>query len=100
MAYENSVFSDIECNWPDFRDLPNSTGPSFMTAWCHGAAGIGLARVGGLAYMGNTAIRQDIEHALKRSRHHQSRTQIMFAAATSAASISCWKPASASDDRS
>ncbi len=40
-AYEADVFDADAGNWPDFR--PEATGP--MTAWCHGAAGIGLSRL-------------------------------------------------------
>jgi len=35
-------------NWPDMRNLTNTmynTGSAYMTSWCHGAPGIGLARL-------------------------------------------------------
>ena len=51
-AYERSVFVEKEGNWPDFRDLPCNRGdqPSFMVSWCHGAPGIGLARLRALEW--------------------------------------------------
>ncbi|MEI6415533.1 MAG: type 2 lanthipeptide synthetase LanM, partial [Pseudomonadota bacterium] len=64
MAYERGVFSPEVGNWPDFRDA-TATVPRFGESWCHGAPGIGLARLGGLAILDNEAIRQDIESALR-----------------------------------
>ena len=46
IAYECAVFSVEAGNWPDFRGLPGETGPVYMNAWCHGATGIGLGRLG------------------------------------------------------
>lgn len=40
LAYERSCFDAEEGNWPDLR----ASKRSFMTAWCHGAPGIGLTR--------------------------------------------------------
>jgi lantibiotic modifying enzyme len=54
-AYEDQRYDAKRKNWPDLRELPSrpeghvsqpaKRGPSFMTAWCHGAPGIGLARL-------------------------------------------------------
>jgi class II lanthipeptide synthase len=54
-AYEDRNYDPDRANWPDLRELPirlaapasqpAKRGPSFMTAWCHGAPGIGLARL-------------------------------------------------------
>jgi type 2 lantibiotic biosynthesis protein LanM len=41
-AYERSVATAR--GWPDFRNIPGETGPTFALAWCHGAPGIGLSR--------------------------------------------------------
>ncbi len=60
IAYERSVFSPTNGNWPDLRSLK----PSFMTSWCHGAAGIGLARLGSLMILDTEEIRQEIAIAL------------------------------------
>jgi lantibiotic biosynthesis protein len=39
--YERHCFNPTEQNWPDFRDRQTS----FPVYWCHGAAGIALARL-------------------------------------------------------
>lgn len=49
-AYERSLFSEHDGNWPDLRLTEPSSPragqtPTYMTAWCHGAAGIGLSRL-------------------------------------------------------
>jgi lantibiotic biosynthesis protein len=50
--YEDRLYDAEHENWPDLRELGGDTnGPeasqrvSFMVAWCHGAPGIGLARL-------------------------------------------------------
>ena len=48
--YERRWYSPQQQNWPDFRNLPGlsqapSAQPSYTMAWCHGAPGIGLARL-------------------------------------------------------
>lgn len=48
LRYERAHFRVAEGNWPDLRSFaqPGSTGePPCMLAWCHGAPGIGLARL-------------------------------------------------------
>jgi lantibiotic modifying enzyme len=42
IAFERSVFSTEAGNWRDLRDPEHAR---FPTAWCHGAPGIGLARL-------------------------------------------------------
>jgi type 2 lantibiotic biosynthesis protein LanM len=48
LRYERSYFRPAEGNWPDFRSfvqpLPGAE-PTCMLAWCHGAPGIGFARL-------------------------------------------------------
>jgi len=50
--YEDQLYDARHQNWPDLRERSNRhdgthapEGPKFMVAWCHGAAGIGLARL-------------------------------------------------------
>ena len=43
-AYERQLFLTEDGNWPDLRGGPNNT--RVLSQWCHGAAGIGLARLG------------------------------------------------------
>jgi len=65
IAYERSVFSPTAGNWPDLRSLINKNNqPSFMTTWCHGATGIGLARLGSLAILDTPEIHGEIAIAL------------------------------------
>lgn len=48
LRYERSWFAENRGNWPDLRkveELPSPDEQKFMTAWCHGAPGIGLARL-------------------------------------------------------
>ncbi|MGV3615430.1 MAG: type 2 lanthipeptide synthetase LanM family protein [Fimbriimonas sp.] len=40
-AYEDALFDPMGSNWPDLR----LDEPTYCSAWCHGAAGIVLARV-------------------------------------------------------
>ncbi len=58
IAYENSLFSKKEKNWPDLRHPKNK----FLSNWCHGAAGIGLARLGTAAFFSNA--QKDIQHSV------------------------------------
>lgn len=48
LCYERSWFTPTASNWPDLRDAPPETDapgwPGSMTAWCHGAIGIGTLR--------------------------------------------------------
>jgi type 2 lantibiotic biosynthesis protein LanM len=67
IAYEGTLYSPVEGNWPDLRDL-DAAGDGeerFMNAWCHGAPGIGLARLGGYRIDASEAISRDIENALR-----------------------------------
>jgi lantibiotic biosynthesis protein len=48
LRYERAHFRPAEGNWPDLRSFvqPGATGePPCMLAWCHGAPGIGFARL-------------------------------------------------------
>jgi type 2 lantibiotic biosynthesis protein LanM len=67
IAYEHSVFSPADGNWPDYR-LPSSERPIFATSWCHGAPGIALGRLGGLKLLDSDDIRADIDVALVTTR--------------------------------
>lgn len=45
---ERSWFDQHSCNWPDLRDGASTAGPGTaggMVAWCHGAVGVGCARL-------------------------------------------------------
>lgn len=71
LAYERSLYSPRERNWPDLRQgspieqTEHGPRPHFMTAWCHGAAGVGLARLGGLRFFDDAEARREVEVALE-----------------------------------
>jgi lantibiotic modifying enzyme len=49
LRYERSWFSAERGTWPDLRESRETAdGPAFFHAWCHGAPGIGLGRIGSL----------------------------------------------------
>jgi type 2 lantibiotic biosynthesis protein LanM len=70
MAYERGLFSEEGGNWPDLRPRTSAAERLSMTAWCHGAAGIGLARLAGLRYADDSNIRDDIAHAVHATLAH------------------------------
>ncbi|WP_086823702.1 type 2 lanthipeptide synthetase LanM family protein [Allokutzneria sp. NRRL B-24872] len=59
--YERSVFSPSEANWPDLRAVSDL---SFMTAWCHGAPGVGLARAHALDVLPTPEVRAELDVAV------------------------------------
>jgi type 2 lantibiotic biosynthesis protein LanM len=67
IAFENSSFSEEHSNWPDMRAIAVAIESGWPCQWCHGATGIGLARLGTLN-AGNGAnagpLRKDVERAL------------------------------------
>jgi type 2 lantibiotic biosynthesis protein LanM len=72
MEYERSLFSADQRNWPDLRNAATGIatenaqdGQDFMVAWCHGATGIGLARLEGLQYQDDAATREEIDAAIQ-----------------------------------
>lgn len=76
IAYERSLFRPEVSNWPDLRDFAttlqadNNNQHTCMTAWCHGAPGIGLARLRCLQHLDDTEIRSEINAALKTTMAH------------------------------
>ncbi|MBD2694676.1 type 2 lanthipeptide synthetase LanM family protein [Anabaena catenula] len=68
ITYERSLFYPKLSNWLDLREAPTkdkSNQHYCMTAWCHGAPGIGLARLRCLPYIDDLAIRAEINTAIK-----------------------------------
>lgn len=61
VAFERETYSEKEGNWPDLR----FTTPQYVAQWCHGAAGIGLARVGTPPSLRNRKIEREILAATK-----------------------------------
>ncbi|MBI4862354.1 MAG: type 2 lantipeptide synthetase LanM [Candidatus Riflebacteria bacterium] len=66
LAYERSLFIPAAGNWPDLRESTDLQGQALhRTAWCHGAAGITLARLGGLMALDTPDIRAEIDIGLE-----------------------------------
>jgi type 2 lantibiotic biosynthesis protein LanM len=69
IAYERSLFSPEAKNWPDLRlaDATKTNAPAeparFFNGWCHGAPGIGLARLRCLPHLDDALLRPEIESA-------------------------------------
>lgn len=69
LAYERSLFSAEWGNWPDLREDATQERPAaaggFMCAWCHGAPGIGLARLACLPLLSGPELREEVEVAVE-----------------------------------
>lgn len=70
LEYERSVYSPQHRNWPDLRQgAEERVGPDqeglYVCSWCHGAAGIGLARTAGLPFLDEPAVRDEIRVAVE-----------------------------------
>jgi type 2 lantibiotic biosynthesis protein LanM len=69
VEYETSLFSTERSNWPDFRGdaIPGGAANEpveDMVTWCHGAPGIGLARLAMLDHGCSSLFRSDIDTAI------------------------------------
>ena len=67
IAFENETFSPMRSNWPDFRLKGSETEPAWVCQWCHGAGGIGLARIGTLrrGSLGRDTLLTDIHRSIR-----------------------------------
>ncbi|MCH9648899.1 MAG: hypothetical protein K0U98_11725 [Deltaproteobacteria bacterium] len=69
IRYEQSWFDAEQENWPDFRDSPQAAEKEShrrcASVWCHGAPGIGLARLRAFELLGEEPLRQQAEAALR-----------------------------------
>ncbi|NEO77954.1 type 2 lanthipeptide synthetase LanM family protein [Moorena sp. SIO4G3] len=70
IEYEQSVFDQSVRNWPDFRLSEDTNQINFMYTWCHGSAGIGLARLAGLSILETEEIYADINIALETTQKY------------------------------
>lgn len=70
IEYERSVFNHSVRNWPDFRLSEQTNQINFMHTWCHGSAGIGLARLGGLPIIQTEETYSDIAIALETTQKY------------------------------
>lgn len=69
-AYEASVFIPEQNNWPDFRYPRTKKGYFCCNSWCHGAAGIGMARVAELNILPTNTIQSDIDAAIETNKKY------------------------------
>jgi type 2 lantibiotic biosynthesis protein LanM len=69
-AYEANVFIPEQNNWPDFRYPPTEKGYSCWNSWCHGASGIGMARIAELDILPADTIQFDIEAAIATTKEY------------------------------
>lgn len=67
LSYERSVFDEETRNWPDYRAAKAGTEGDYgcSSMWCHGAPGIGLARLSGIALDDDPDCPVEIEAALE-----------------------------------
>ncbi|WDE09201.1 type 2 lantipeptide synthetase LanM [Thalassomonas viridans] len=71
LLYERSLYCEQTGNWPDLRQgkRPETSvheeGHYYMTGWCHGAPGIGLARLATFPYFKDGQLQEEIQAALK-----------------------------------
>lgn len=68
ITYERSFFLPELGTWRDLRRDDNQD--KCMIAWCHGASGIGLARLHCLRYLDDAKIHAEINTALKTTLNH------------------------------
>ncbi|MBI4276869.1 MAG: type 2 lantipeptide synthetase LanM [Armatimonadetes bacterium] len=64
LAYEAAIFSPEASNWPDL-DARDETASRWRTAWCHGATGVGFARLGVFAVVDAPDLRRDLDVAIR-----------------------------------
>ncbi len=74
LKFERNNFSQQEENWYDLRELTGiakqNKNHHFMTAWCNGAPGIGLARLKLRMIIDDNLFTEEINHALKTTIKH------------------------------
>ncbi len=70
IRYENKLYSPEYNNWQDIRGLEEKKDnvPNYMSAWCHGAPGIGLARLAARHLLNEASVENDIQNAIKETR--------------------------------
>jgi type 2 lantibiotic biosynthesis protein LanM len=66
IAHERSLFVHAADTWRDLRHAAGGA-PFDLSAWCHGAAGIGMARVRGLPYLAGRDTVAEIEAAVRNT---------------------------------
>ncbi len=72
LRHDRSLFNGRLENWLDLRRFPgvDSDTPRAMTAWCHGASGIGMGRIALPRRFRDEATEDDIARALAATLRH------------------------------
>lgn len=76
LTYERTLFSPEKKNWCDLRQFqaPGRSAAdkqaNYMVAWCHGAPGIGLARLRLLPFLDDPTLHAEIDAALQTTLAH------------------------------
>lgn len=66
IAYEDSFFYPVAGNWREILPVDDpSAPPAFWSTWCHGAPGISLGRLGGLAIDRSELTLKNVQAALQ-----------------------------------
>lgn len=69
LSFESEQFDEATGNWPDRRFEGDKQKEEAMTAWCHGAVGIGISRLSSLRYLKDPTPRF-FEVDIQRSKQH------------------------------
>jgi len=64
VKYENTLFDKAHHNWPNLLSRNKEGKLGFWNAWCHGAPGIGLARLGMISGAEEHEIMRDINESI------------------------------------
>jgi type 2 lantibiotic biosynthesis protein LanM len=68
LAYERAHFCQEKKNWPRFgKSLEEK---SDATSWCHGATGVGFARLASLPFLNDPLFLEEIDFAVKKTQQH------------------------------
>jgi lantibiotic modifying enzyme len=80
LDYDRSLFIPDQNNWADLRTFSGkrqpgkgdesalAQAPGSRVAWCHGAPGIGLGRLGALAHFDDAYVRREIDIGLSTTK--------------------------------
>ena len=69
LQYEHTLYDEAAQNWRDLRGEADGD-DVFMWAWCHGAPGIGLARLGLLPLLDDAPLHDELVAALQSTLTH------------------------------